>query len=229
MKNKDLYNKIISGVGITATTDKKYRTLGKDAVISIIKDDISKFEDFYWGIFSDKVNHYYEKFGGIRIPNEYAKEFAPNLLPVENDEYLVSMTLRDGVCENKIIYGFNSKETFDKIISMEDDRINQQILKLKSYIKGNSPIKESKVSLYPEYDEPRYNVEIINMFYDEMLNGRTDLTEMMVKHINGSKDYLQKYVETHELNNKDKRYYTLAIENAKDILDCSTLIEIHKL
>ena len=36
-----------------------------------MKDDIAKYMDWYWTEVSDVMEHYFEKHGGVAIPNIY--------------------------------------------------------------------------------------------------------------------------------------------------------------
>ena len=99
--------------------------------------------DFYWGVFDGAVSHYYEKFGGILIPNDYCHLFIGNAKPDINDEYNIIIKLSDGTDVVKLIYGFNSKETFDEIMKMTDMRIDNQVnrLNVKRFTKRKIRIK----------------------------------------------------------------------------------------
>lgn len=218
-------------VGITATTNETYRALGKDAVKYIIKQDIGSYKDFYWGVFDGAVSHYYEKFGGILIPNDYCHLFIDNAKPDINDEYNIIIKLSDGTDVVKLIYGFNSKETFDEIMKMADMRVDKQVNRLNQMLKDSqkekSELKESIKKLNYNISIEEYHVRIINMFYDDFLNGHRTLTPHMTSLINKSKEFLIKYLKSNK-NIQNKDYYELAIENAKDILKYSTKMKLYK-
>ena len=207
-------------VGITATCDDSYREIGKKAIEYIIRQDIGLYKDFYWGVFDGAVSHYYEKFGGILIPNEYCHMFI-TAEKDPNDDYKIIIKLSDGTEVSKLIYGFNSKETFNEIIKNNDDRIKKQIEKLEKLLNGNLNESNYKIT------EHEYHVRIINMFYDDFLNGRQTLTPYMISLIKKSMNFLIHYLQNTE-NVQNKGYYKLAIENAKDILKYSTKMKIYK-
>ena len=98
---------------------------------------------------------------------------------------------------------------------------------LKSSQKEKSELKESIKKLNYNISIEEYHVRIINMFYDDFLNGHRTLTPHMISLINKSKGFLIKYLKTNK-NIQNKDYYELAIENAKDILKYSSKMKLHK-
>lgn len=83
-------------------------------------------DKFYWCECSDAIEHYYEKFDGFKIPNTYAQE----ILNIKSEEDKPIVLMDDGYHYRrysksleryftKIIYGFNSPDTFNKIIEKE--------------------------------------------------------------------------------------------------------------
>ena len=125
------YQEGMKCVGITATTDEKYREIGKYAVIQIIKEDISLVGEFYWTVCSDTIEHLYKKHGGIKIPNDYIELFISKYKSLSDDGYHFYIEVPDGDGEmedvKKIIFGFNSKETFEHIKNKNDERIMKYI------------------------------------------------------------------------------------------------------
>jgi hypothetical protein len=81
---------------ITATTDEKYREIGKYAVIQIIKEDINLVGEFYWTVCSDTIEHLYEKHGGIKIPNDYIELFISKYKSLSDDCYHFYIEVPDG-------------------------------------------------------------------------------------------------------------------------------------
>ena len=79
-----------------------------------IKDSIK--HPIYWGVFDGAANHYYEKFGGFLIPNDYCKMFITSAEKDPNDDYKIIKKHPDGTQFSKLIYGFNTKEDFEKIV-----------------------------------------------------------------------------------------------------------------
>ena len=124
-----VYSSYLKGkkcVGLTATLNKKYEHFGKEAIKEIIKYDINFTDKFYWCECSDAIEHYYEKFDGFKIPNTYAQE----ILNIKSEKDKPIVLMDDGYHYRrysksleryfaKIIYGFNSPDTFNKIIEKE--------------------------------------------------------------------------------------------------------------
>lgn len=124
-----VYSSYLKGkkcVGLTATLNKKYENFGKEAIKEIIKYDINFTNKFYWCECSDAIEHYYEKFDGFKIPNTYTQE----ILNIKSEENKPFVFMDDGYYYRrysksleryftKIIYGFNSPDTFNKIIEKE--------------------------------------------------------------------------------------------------------------
>ena len=180
-------------------------------------------QDFYWAVFDGAVSHYYEKFGGILIPNDYCQLFI-NAEKDPDDDYKIIVTLTDGTKLPKLIYGFNSKETFDDIVQHNDERVKEQLDRLEMLLHPDTSLNES---LYRPITEEDYHVRVINTFFDNFLYGQKTLTPYMVKMINRSKNFLINYLKNNN-NPKDRDYYYLAVENAKDILKYSMRMKLHK-
>ena len=117
---------------------------------------------------------------------------------------------------------------------MADIRIDEQINRLNQMLKDSqkeklekSELKESIKKINYNISIEEYHVRIINMFYDDFLNGHRTLSPHMISLINKSKEFLIKYLKTNK-NIQNKDYYELAIENAKDIFKYSTKMKLHK-
>lgn len=205
-------------VGITATTDEKYRSKGKEAVVHIVKEDISLVGNFYWTVCSDALEHMYEKYEGIKIPYDYIGLFMnTDTTQVDDYHFTTSITFSDGETEDvkKVIYGFNSQDTFDYIKSQNDDRIQKCIDKI--------DIKKVKESIYiKNISKEDYNKDIIYVFYEDRLNGHKDYSQKTLNILQSTIDYLKSYVEKTD----DKKYMT-AIETGEELLSTSTVMKIH--
>ena len=112
-------------VGIAATTAEGYRNLGKRAVKEIIQNDIRLYRRHYWTECSGIIEHYYETAHGIKLPSEFASEILNKDVEIV-DDYHYRRTIKNGVVLEKVIYGFNSKSTFDKVYSTYKDYIDKR-------------------------------------------------------------------------------------------------------
>lgn len=217
-------------VGITATTDVNYRKIGVNAVKDIIKDDIQLYKEFYWCECSDSLEHLYKKYNGIPIPNEYIEYFIGNKFELKKEDgyhFTVNYKVYDPETNDtlykpidKIIYGFNSKETYDKIISDINSSIYRQIKFINNNISESSPIGLRRDKFQAAHD-------IIYVFYNELCNGINEFTVDLIKILKGSVILLENYnAENHDNNRYDK--FDTAIYNGKDILCSIDILKIHK-
>lgn len=217
------FQKGMKCVGITATTDTEYRNIGKIAVVHIVKEDISLVGKFYWTECSDALEHLYEKHGGIKIPNDYLDLFIKDYKSKSEDGYHFDVEVRysDGDIEdvNKIIYGFNSQETFDTIKRQNDERIMVYINRI-----SNPTIKESvQVKNMSKED---YYKEVIYVFYCDRVNGNKDYSAETMTILKDAVKYLKQFVNSHR-NSINIDEYIDAIENGEELISTSTVMDIH--
>ena len=109
-------------VGITATVDENLRSQGVKIVHNIIKTDIGNFKNFFWSECSGAVERLYEKYNGIKIPNEYVSTILQKVIIPEEDGFHYLRDIK-GDMQRKIMYGFNDKDTFEKILKEREEYI----------------------------------------------------------------------------------------------------------
>ena len=212
-------------VGITATTDMKYRDIGKSAVVHIVKEDINLVGEFYWTVCSDAIEHMYEKHGGVKIPNEYLELFIIKYKSLSDDGYHFSIEVPDADGEmeeiEKVIFGFNSKETFEYIKSKNDERIMEYINRI-----TNKTIKESVY--VKKLSKEDYYTEVVYVFYEDRVDGFKDYSNKIMNILKEAVEYLKRFVELNK-NNKDIdiEKYTTAIWNGEDLIATATIMDIH--
>lgn len=112
-------------VGITATTAKNYRNVGKRAVKDMILQDIRLYRRHYWTECSGVIENYYEQAHGIKLPSEFASEILGKPVDIV-DNYHYQRAIGNEGKITKVIYGFNSKSTFDKVYSSYKDYIDKR-------------------------------------------------------------------------------------------------------
>lgn len=94
---------------------------GKDGVKAIVKSDISPYTNWIWGEVSGAIEHYFKKFEGYPLPNE----FVVNVLHKNPDDIEL---LDDGFhyrrkigansnATEKVIYGFPDQDTANKAMN----------------------------------------------------------------------------------------------------------------
>lgn len=217
-------------VGITATTNMQYRKIGVIAVKDIIREDTQLYKDFYWCECSDTLEYLYKKYNGIPIPNEYIEYFIGNKFETKKDDgyhFTVNYKVYDPETNNnlykpidKIIYGFNSKETYDKIISDINSSIYRQIKFINNNVSESSPIGLKRDNYQAAHD-------IIYVFYNELCNGINEFTEDLIKILKDSINLLEKYNKENSDNNRYDKFDT-AIYNGNDILSSIDILKLHK-
>lgn len=214
-------------VGITATTDEKFRSLGKDAVIDIVKDDVNLYSNFYWSECSGALEHLYKKYGGIMIPNDYIELFIGNKFETKlKDGYHFSVRFKssepdeDDTVINKCIFGFNNRRTYELV----KERLDADIRKRVDFIMNS--VEESN-NMYKR-DKYQAAHDVIYVFYDERCDGVNEFSNEMLTILKDSLKTLEDYVIKNSSDTRIDKFET-AIWNAHDILDSSTVIDIHKL
>lgn len=130
------YQKGHKAVGYTVTTNLEYRDLGILCLHDIIKLDINTTDKYYWTMCSGKIEHFWYKFGGVMIPNIFLEEYIGNKRKTEklNDGFKFKIYDKNDDWDIKVIFGYNSEETFNKIndqlenyiFTHIDDKINEK-------------------------------------------------------------------------------------------------------
>ena len=85
---------------------------------------------------SVKIEHFWSKLGGIKIPNIFLEEYIGNKRKTEklNDGFKFKIYDKNDDWDIKVIFGYNSEETFNKIndqlenyiFTHIDDKINEK-------------------------------------------------------------------------------------------------------
>ena len=110
----------VTGVGQNGTPD------GKKALQEIIKSDIEPYDNWVWAEVSGAVEHYFKKYNGYPLPNEYAAitlEKATEKIKLLPDgfHYLRIIgqpgTDQDSQFDQKVIFGFKNRELADEVMS----------------------------------------------------------------------------------------------------------------
>lgn len=197
----------------------------KYAVVQIIKEDISLVGEFYWTVCSNAIEHLYENNGGVKIPNDYIELFIGKYKSLSDDGYHFYIEVPDGDGEmedvKKIIFGFNSKETFEHIKNKNDERIMKYINRI-----TNITIKESVY--VKNLSKEDYYTEVVYVFYEDRVDGFKDYSNKTMNILKEAVEYLKKFVELNK-NNKDIdiRKYSTAIWNGENLIATATIMDIH--
>ena len=102
----------------------------RECIQAIILDDVKRYAEWYWTEASGAVAHYFEKNGGIPIPNIYVPYLLEKEIPedaMSDDGF--SYTTAVGPMANqynieKRLYGFVNKETFERLMAVYKDMDN---------------------------------------------------------------------------------------------------------
>lgn len=182
------------------------------------------YKNFFWTICSGSLEKIYEEHGGIKVPTEYLPAFKMfidyEIIP--NDEYHIMVKLNDGEIYQKTVYGFNSKDALDIAIAERDQRVLDRINRI-------NRINESSSKYHVDYSAAEKAMSIVNIFYEERCNGLEDLSQTLYDILIDNKNIIEQHLENYVFTDSNERdRYMVALENANDILDSSTLIKIHK-
>ena len=194
-------------------------------MIHILKEDINLVGEFYWTECSDALMSFYEKNGGVKIPNKYIELFIDKYKSLSNDGYhfSVEITDSDGETEEieKVIFGFNSKDTFEYIKSKNDERILKYINRITN--------KTNKESVYvKKLSKEDYYTAVVYVFYEDRVDGFKDYSNETMNILKDAVEYLKNFVESNK-NNKDIdiEKYTTAIWNGEDLIATAIIMDIH--
>lgn len=208
-------------VGITATTNSNLRSVGIEAVKEMIKLNVTQYDEFYWTECSGSIEHLYEKYNGIKIPNEYVTSILQKPVTLLNDGFHYERFVK-GDTQQKIIYGFNDQETFDRVKREHTEYINQCIqLILNSQI--NEDVEKPS---FGRLSKVQCSVAIINFFVDlrweeECYDLSSESLDILIKNVK----YLKSVVNQLPQNQQIQQ----AIENGEDLINTTSVMTIQKL
>lgn len=84
-------------------------------------------KEYYWTVCSDAIEYLWEKFGGTKIPNIFVNDYLGNKkYELAKDEYHFYINIEDEKYK-KIIFGYNSEETYNKVVDYIKNEINNDI------------------------------------------------------------------------------------------------------
>ena len=195
-----------------------------DEFQQIIQHTISELELHYWTECSNALERLYEKHGGIKIPNKYLELFIGKYKSLSDDGYhfFIEVPDADGymVEIEKVIFGFNSKETFEYIKSKNDERIMKYINRI-----SNTTIKESVY--VNNLSKEDYYTEVVYVFYEDRVDGFKDYSKETMNMLKEAVEYLKRFVELNK-NNKDIdiEKYSTAIWNGEDLIATSIIMNM---
>ncbi len=212
-------------VGISKTTDPKLSRAGSEGVKKIIRRDIGLYSDFYWCECSGAIEHLYEKYHGIKIPVEYAPMILgkKQISFIEGDDYHYTREI-NGEQETKIIFGFNSKDTYNLVI----EKYREYVKESTKWIDEHQDLLESDDSeLSKQIKKAKGVVKIfVGMRIED---GVYEFPDDCLSLLKDNIDFLENVIEKNICPDELKHSVNVMIDYGKDVYDSSTSLEINKL
>ena len=208
-------------VGITVTTNNELRDLGIIALKEIIKEDIMCENQFYWTVCSDAIEYLWQKFGGTKIPNIFVSDYLGNKkYELADDEYHFYINIED---ENykKIIFGYNSEETYNKVVNYIKNEINSSVNNVsESFI----PNKDKIIDVAKMYSKNlAAYIDIID------INGWYELPEECIVDFKQMINDIEDVIKDIDKNEYVYKYINENLHTCKELLKIIRPLEINKM
>lgn len=233
-----VYTKYLGGnkcVGITRRfgDNPQLTELARIALKHIIKMDISQFREYVWIECDGAIKHYWEKFGGTKIPNSYLPCIFPEdvlsrITVTDGEDYDYDRVIgrgEDAETVRKCVFGFNKPDVLEKYILEHDTSVDEMM----EEIRRKQQLDESASDEYMEavvrlYFLQHYTVSIIE-------DGTRTVTEHELGLIRESYDILKPYYDRygHMLNSYPCEMMTVVLNNTADLLNTYTLLKPYTL
>lgn len=186
--------------------------IGKFNLQRILKDDIINYKGYFWCEVSGPIEHYFKKYNGFPIPNEYASMILDKeVVLLEDGAHYQRPIGPDGDVFTKIIYGFRNEKIYNKI--MEEVTNYQEFMRRIN----SGQIVESVNSLpYLQYAAIFVVEGVYRMFYEDEY---AEITPQIHKTLS----YALKILKTIEEKNETIEKYIELAEYFIDIMPVITL------
>ena len=221
-------------VGMTASILPEYHKIGVIALQEIIKEDVSNFEKLFWCECSDKIEEYYRKYNGIGIQSIYVPMFlGPNADIISYDKDGFHYTRygknkkgeRVGEPYYKMIFGFNTQETFDKIYSEQKEYIDKCIDNIRKFNIGEGVLKDTFESL----GKWTVEMEIIEFFNKHYNKGYRELPEESISELDKTVSILKSMFSNKEIPPTGfERQFMDALREGTYLLDVIQPLKLNK-
>lgn len=183
---------------------------GKSAVQAIIKRDIENFQDNYWVEASGVIEHWFKKNEGYPIPNQYAEYLLNkyNGIDLDKDGFHYTRHIgNESLVFRKMIFGFKSKEFYDKVMAEVDNYIGIR----------KAALKESNQSMNDLVERARF---IIGRIEEGYSFGLYELTPFMYKQVLAAIRVLKSQPRNTTID--------CVLDHAEGILEDMPVIQLHK-
>ena len=221
-------------VGMTASILPEYHRIGVIALQEIVRQDVNNYESLFWCECSDKIEQYYRKHNGIGVQNVYVPLFLgenADIVSYDKDgfHYVRYGKNKRGERINeplyKMIFGFNTQETFDKIYSEQKEYIDKCIENIRRFNIGEGVLKDQFESLGMWTVE----VEIIEFFVKHYEKGYHELPEESIVHLEKSVTSLQNMFSNKEIPPTGfQREFMNALRTGTELLDKIQILKLNK-
>lgn len=142
----------------------------------------------YWCECSGDIEALYEKYKGIKIPSEFSKEIVKGVKDLCADGFHYTKLIQNEIQE-KIVYGFNTPETFNQIYERYKNYIDDCVNELKSQQINE---ESGEVTSWGRYAYYRVCENIIVLFIDVIeQNGVHELPKESLAHLQFATDSLE--------------------------------------
>lgn len=221
------------GATILKTNNNELKQLAKESLEFIIRQDIKCSTDYYWCECSGVIKHWFEKHGGIKLPNAYLPMFMSenqmnNIKYIKNENFdyikIMGSNTEYPLELKKCVFGFPNKEVLEKYI-------NDKNLKLDEFLNTLNNLNETIII---EYNELEKHISIINYFYNNFDIENVNIFELTKKEIttlSTSINYLEIFLNNSKklLNKKQKDEINLTHDCGIDILIYCSILKPYKL
>lgn len=182
--------------------------------------------EIYWTECSGAIEHLYERYDGIKIPSEFAVEIVGgDAKPIGgNDLYHYERTINDE-SQKKIIYGFNTPDTFNAV----KEKYSQYIQSCIQRIEEKRIDETIETPSFGKYSSVDCAVNIINIFVD--LRWENKMYEFPKEQLNVLKqnvNCLRSLISGECLSKEKLQIVRQAISNGEEILSTSLPMELHQ-
>lgn len=107
---------------------------GKDGVKAIIATDVAPYTNWIWGEVSGPIEHYFKKFEGYPLPNDFVVEVLgknPDDIELSDDGFHYRRKIGDNDDPTeKVIYGFPNEDVARKAMSIADYEAKRSTLNM---------------------------------------------------------------------------------------------------
>ena len=181
---------------------------GKDCVKAIIKSDVAPYTNWIWGEVSGTIEHYFKKFEGYPLPNEFVAEVLkknPNDIELSKDGFHYKRIIGKNVeATEKVVYGFPSQDIADRAMSNANYEIERQKLNMQLINEDTSSKKELS------FDGACSFVDQLSDLYDD--EGWRQLTP-------GLSAMLDQSIEVITKNARTENWIQMTLDNALYLRD----------